>query len=327
MKAILQRWFHLATRERGPDRFYINKQDRKEYEELLRDKNSPFKEKENKDVFIMAMATGFAEGVRIELGKKEGFFRAEYLQPRERALIAAVAVAEKGNLGVLIDKKEAYAIAEAYAAGGIRLLKDKVFGGEYGSYAKKLEQELLAGYEKASEREPKKSRSGEETGAVSIANLIRNGENSKVEFKSSLIWDYKQERPNKLISMVVARTVSCFMNSDGGVVLLGVDNEGKIIGLDKDLAQLDGSLDNFELHFTNTINTCLGKINRPQASISFERISGKHVAVIEVRKAQRPVYIKNEGKTEFFIRSGNSCQPLDISEANTYTKDHWPNLT
>lgn len=125
-----------------PDRFYINKSDRKDYDRLL-EKDSPFHRRENKELFMMAMIFGFQEGNREELKKKEGFFRTEYLTDEEMSIIKAIAVAEAGDLNVLLDKKKVFSIAEEYATGGIKILKDKVFSGEYGTYAKRLESELI----------------------------------------------------------------------------------------------------------------------------------------------------------------------------------------
>jgi hypothetical protein len=316
----------LAISEKGPAAFYINKQDRALYEELLRDKNSPFREKDNKDVFLMAMTIGFAEGLRMKLDKREGFFRAEYLKPKEWALIAAVSVADKGNLNPLLDKKEEYAIAEEYAAGGVRLLKDKVFGGDFGSYGRKLESELLNAFGKIT-KEQAKPRPVEELSTLPITDLIGNGETDSVELKSSLVWDFKMGQPNKkLMAWVIAKSMSSFMNSNGGIVLIGVDNEKNILGLDKDFKQLGDGRDIFELHLTNIINSYLGKICRSLVSVKFKKTDSKDVAIVQIRKSPRPVYVKYEGKTEFYIRSGNSCQPLDVSEVNPYIEDHWPNL-
>ena len=132
---------------KGPDRLNIRRSDRKDYARLL-EKDSPFAGKENKDLFIMAMVVGFREGARVELDRKEGFIRIEYLNPNEESIIKAIAVAEEGGLDILLDKRKVYSIAEEYAAGGIKLLKDKVFSGGYGSYIKKLESELTEEYEK-----------------------------------------------------------------------------------------------------------------------------------------------------------------------------------
>ena len=132
---------------KAPDRLSINKSDRNDYSRLL-EKDSPFSGKENKDLFIMAMIVGFHEGKRIKLDKKDGFFLLYHLDDNEDTIIKAIAVAKEGNLNVLIDKKKVYSIAEEYAAGGIKLLKDKVFSEGFGSYIKELESSLIDEYKK-----------------------------------------------------------------------------------------------------------------------------------------------------------------------------------
>jgi len=162
---------------------------------------------------------------------------------------------------------------------------------------------------------------------LAVIDLIKIGETDAVEFKSSLTWDYKQKRQSKEMKLVVARVISSFMNSNGGILLVGVDDDRKILGLDKDLSQLHGSVDEFELTLTNAINTYLGKINRSYLSVRFEKVENKDIAVISVTKSPHPVYVKCEGKKEeFYFRSGNSCQPLELSEATQYIKEHWPDL-
>lgn len=130
-----------------PDRFYIRKSNRKDYGSLL-ERGSPFEGKDNKHVFMMAMLTGFRDGSKLKLDKKFGFFRTEYLTPGELSIIKAIAIAETEDLDVLLDKKKVYSIAEEYAAGGIKLLKDRVSSGGYGSYIKKLEESLVDAFKK-----------------------------------------------------------------------------------------------------------------------------------------------------------------------------------
>jgi len=130
-----------------PDRLNIRKSDRKDYDRLL-EKDSPFAGKENKDLFMMALIIGFHEETRVKLDGKEGFFLLYHLNDKENSIIKAIAVAEEGDLNILLDKKKVYSIVEEYAAGGIKLLKDKVFSGGYGSYIKKLESELIDEFER-----------------------------------------------------------------------------------------------------------------------------------------------------------------------------------
>jgi len=314
------------TEEKKIDRLYVDKRDFNDFNRL-KETDSPFAGSQNKDIFLAAMVVGYHEGSKIEIKNKEGYVREEYLNPRELALIKAIAIADAGNLEILLDKQKVFSIAEQYATGGIEILKVKALSGEYGSYTKKLESELLRAHEKAMEKQPKKFPIPEEISNLSVTDLIMIGETNKVELKSSLIWDYKTKQPNKkMIGTIVVKTISSFMNSEGGVVLIGVDDDKTILGLDNDVTQLKGGIDEFELHFTNLINSYLGKVFRTFADLRFEKVDDKEIAIIVVKKSPHPVYLKHEGKTEFYIRAGNSSQPLDISESNDYIKDHWPNL-
>jgi hypothetical protein len=160
-----------------------------------------------------------------------------------------------------------------------------------------------------------------------VVDLVMMRETNALEFKSSLLWDYRQESSSKEMKLVVARAISCFMNSEGGILLIGVDDNRKILGLDRDLAQLHESLDEFERTLTNAINTHLGRINRSYMNVEFEKVENKDVAVISVKKSPHPVYVKCEGKKEeFHFRSGNSCQQLELSDATRYIKEHWSDL-
>lgn len=130
-----------------PDRFYIRKSDIEDYKRL-KERDSPLEKKSNKDLFILALSIGYFEGIKLELDNKEGFVRTEYLSEKDKSLISALAVAEEGNLDVLLDKKKVYSIAEEYAAGGIKQLKDMVFSGGYASFSKLLESAMIDEFEK-----------------------------------------------------------------------------------------------------------------------------------------------------------------------------------
>lgn len=122
------------------DRLFVNKRD--DFKRLL-EKDSPLVGYDYKHIFMLALTICFVEGRRIKLeSRKEELTRIEYLDEKEKSIIKAIAVAETGELNVLLDKKKIYSIAEEYAAGGIKLLAQKVFSGEYGSYIKRLGNEL-----------------------------------------------------------------------------------------------------------------------------------------------------------------------------------------
>ena len=160
--------------------------------------------------------------------------------------------------------------------------------------------------------------------ALPIKKLIADGENELVEFKSSLRWDYKEKRTNKDLEYVIAKTIAGFMNSRGGTLLIGVDDDKNPLGLEKDFNTLKKkSRDGFMLHLGQVINNCLGKEYSRFVSISIIRISGKDICRIEILPATEPVYLHYNGHQEFFIRESASTQPLEIKEAHDYIKMRW----
>ena len=90
------------------------------------------------------MLIGFKNGLKNEIKDRDpsGFFRTETLNDKEKSLIKTIAIADQNDLLVLKDKKKVYRIAEEYAAGGIKILKDKVFSSDYADFTKRFEKEL-----------------------------------------------------------------------------------------------------------------------------------------------------------------------------------------
>jgi hypothetical protein len=71
-----------------------------------------------------------------------------------------------------------------------------------------------------------------------IAQIIKNGENEQVEFKSSIRYDYIKNTTNRELEKVIAKTIVGFMNAKGGKLILGVDDDGNTLGLEKDFLTL-----------------------------------------------------------------------------------------
>ena len=157
-----------------------------------------------------------------------------------------------------------------------------------------------------------------------IRKRIKGGENQTTEFKSSMCWSYEDDKRDNAVEFAIAKTISAFMNTDGGTLLIGIGDNGQTLGLEKDFAAIKKpSKDGFELHFTGLIAKHLGNKYRPYAKVRFVTLDGKTVAVVEVKKSPVEVFVKWEGKTEFYIRAGNSSQPLNVEEASEYIKAHW----
>lgn len=162
--------------------------------------------------------------------------------------------------------------------------------------------------------------------SFNLKETINKGESDFLEFKSSLRWDYRHDTKNKLLEQVIAKTISAFMNSNGGMLLIGVDDDGTILGLENDYKTLSkGNKDGFMLTLTTLINNTLGKQTHKFVSIKIVTINDKEICVIQVEKSNAPVFMVKGENEEFFIRASASSQPLGLKDTMAYIISHWDN--
>lgn len=160
--------------------------------------------------------------------------------------------------------------------------------------------------------------------ADALRQLIAGGENQYVEFKSSLLWDYHRQTVNKDLYEPVMKNLAAFMNTAGGAVIIGVDDDGHALGIEKDFAGLPKkNIDGWENSFNLAFSAMIGAEFRQFAELFFHEIDGQTVCLVRVQPAATPVYVTLKGKEEFYIRTGNSSQPLAVSKANRYIQTHF----
>ena len=165
---------------------------------------------------------------------------------------------------------------------------------------------------------------------VSLEDIIAEGESDELEFKSTLRWDIKESVVNKKLEEVILKTVAAFANSHGGTLLIGVEDDGTVLGLEHDYLSLGNvDRDKFELHLRNLLNQQFGVgFITSKVQIRFHEVEGKEVCHVEVSRAKEPVIFKVKDKDgqpieKFYTRSGNSSQEIPLSELNTYVKERF----
>ncbi|KKG64150.1 GmrSD restriction endonuclease domain-containing protein [Methanosarcina mazei] len=171
----------------------------------------------------------------------------------------------------------------------------------------------------------------EETVApVNLEDMIAEGESDELEFKSTLRWDLKEGNVNKKLEEVVLKTVAAFANSHGGILLIGVDDEGQVLGLEKDYLSLGvADRDKFELHLRNILNQQFGAaFVTNKLKIQFHEVEDKEVCQIEVTPAKQPVILRVKDKSgqmieKLYARSGNSSQEIQLSEMTEYINERF----
>jgi uncharacterized protein YaaQ len=156
-----------------------------------------------------------------------------------------------------------------------------------------------------------------------IGDLISLGESATLEFKSTFQWDIVQSCVNRDLRLSVLKTIAAFLNSDGGTLVIGVEDNGSVCGIEDDLKLVRNSRDLFQQTLMNSINEFIGAAVAQFLETRFEETGGKTVYVIDVDKASQPFFMQGPQAKQFYIRLGNTTRALDPEETMRYVQMNW----
>lgn len=140
-----------------------------------------------------------------------------------------------------------------------------------------------------------------------IISLIEEGEGHKVEFKSTLRTNLHTNQIDKKMEHSVLKTISAYLNSSGGSLLIGVSDTGDIVGIENDNFP---SIDKASLHVNSLIKDHIGGEFLPFIKSEVVNVGGKNVLKIDCEKSHKEVFLKNGNEEKFYVRNGASSVEL-----------------
>ncbi len=150
---------------------------------------------------------------------------------------------------------------------------------------------------------------------VSTAEMIEHGEDEFIEFKSSIRYNVKAQRNDKAIEMASIKTIAAFLNSSGGTLLIGVKDDGTILGVEQDGFANE---DKYLLHLTNLIKDRIGPLFIEFVHFDFVGQDGKSFLRVDCEPATTPAYVKDGEDDHFYIRTGPATTNLRLSKVYDY---------
>ena len=150
-----------------------------------------------------------------------------------------------------------------------------------------------------------------------LRTLIHGGESMHLEFKSTMRMNLRSGKAGKEIELAWLKGVAAFMNTEGGIVLIGVEDDGKILGLEADAFENE---DRCRLHFKNLFNQHLGPQFSKYVRLEIYPLDQQKLVAIECERAEDPVFLVHKQGESFYIRSGPSNIELSISQALSYLR-------
>lgn len=149
--------------------------------------------------------------------------------------------------------------------------------------------------------------------------IIASGESEKLEFKSTITTNIRTGENDKRMEKAVLKSIVAFLNTSGGILMIGVSDDGSIYGVDENAFD---NRDKMNLHLTHMISSKIGDEFFPY--ISFRLIDmedGKAIIRVDCSKCKKPVFLKDGKTEEFYVRSGPSSVELIGSNLVNYVNN------
>ena len=154
-----------------------------------------------------------------------------------------------------------------------------------------------------------------------ILDIIREGENKTVEFKETFGFNKhtNNKRDDNLIKSSIKNVVA-FLNSEGGKLLIGVNDDGEITGIDHEIEK-HKSNDKFKLFFGEILGQKIGKLRNTHVNFKIYKLNNKQILIVNCQKSEtNPCFYD---KKEFYIRQNPKAQLLEGDELFSYTKSRF----
>jgi len=150
---------------------------------------------------------------------------------------------------------------------------------------------------------------------AALRQLLAGGETEYVEFKSTMRWNLHADKPGKEMELAWLKSVVAYLNSSGGFVVLGVKDDGDILGMEKDGFRND---DKMLLHFENLIKQHIGLLFATYIKGEIRILDDKQIFLVCCERCPEPVFLRNGDDEKFFVRIGPSTHVVPASKVVDY---------
>jgi len=158
------------------------------------------------------------------------------------------------------------------------------------------------------------------TEAEKIRGIVRIGESKTVEFKQTFSVEVKTDKREKYIEKMVLKTLVAFLNTDGGILLVGVSDNKDIIGIQSEIKKNHKNNDKFLLHFKNLIKTLIGESFYPFIDYRIVDVENCKILRVDCKPSNEPCYFESK---EFYVRTNPATDKLEGPKMVGYIQRHF----
>lgn len=152
--------------------------------------------------------------------------------------------------------------------------------------------------------------------------LIREGETKTVEFKETLSFDTRKKTKERYLETMVLKTIVAFLNTDGGNLIVGVNDAGETVGIDKEMKKLyKYSNDEYYKKIRNLVKERIGEQFYPFIDYKILNVSGKKICLIDCQPSNQPCFLD---QNDFYVRTNPSSDKLEGRKFYDYIQTRFP---
>jgi serine/threonine protein kinase len=133
----------------------------------------------------------------------------------------------------------------------------------------------------------------------------------------------------KGLQKAVTKTIAAFLNSDGGTLLIGVDDSGAVLGIEQDFQyfkqEKNQNTDGWLRFLKEVISNTLGHEVCGAIHVSLVPHEKGTVAVVECPGRRSETWHReDDGSEVFYARASNTTEQLNGSSLIKYIRERWP---
>jgi hypothetical protein len=149
-------------------------------------------------------------------------------------------------------------------------------------------------------------------------------ESLKLEFKQTFTMDVRTGQKSKEIKETLVKELVGFMNTNGGCLLIGVeDKEKNIVGIEPD--GFKGDFDKYSRQITDFIKERCGVTAASLLDIDYFNSNEKTVCVVTCKKSSEPIFCKLRGARDGvpLVRYGSSTTQPSYQEWEKWKTEYF----
>ena len=154
-----------------------------------------------------------------------------------------------------------------------------------------------------------------------LKSLILNGESKKLEFKQTFQYCIKKKTREKYVEVSSIKTLVGFLNSEGGTLLIGVEDNGTILGIGEELEKFHkGSIDKYILNLKNIVKSRMGLSTLKYIDMQVVEVDEVIILHLECLPSDEEVFLDDK---DFYVRTSPSTDKLEGRDLSSYVKSRF----